>query len=304
MTEPAPKPVNRSMTDAGAWRSDRLDVDGYLARLGIPARPPGRAALDEIHERHVRTFTFDNADVLLRQHPGVDLDAVQEKFVGRGRGGYCFEHSTLLSAALEQLGYRVIRRLARVGDPAGGPVGTRTHLVVEVVLDGERLLCDPGFGMSIVRPVPLIDGHEEEQDGERFRVVRTHEGDVAAWQLQRLRGQGWEVQHTTDEIPVHPADVADGHHVTSTSPGSHFTTSLIVARRLPDRHVTLTSDGVTIRRPGAPTEHQDVSPGELREWLGILDPHLSAEETERLLAWAAEHRTVSQRPAGRPTTAG
>ncbi|GAB3167066.1 arylamine N-acetyltransferase [Myceligenerans halotolerans] len=261
--EHAPNPAHGATTTTHDWRPDRLDVGGYLARLGIPARPPSLSALAEIHERHVGTFTFDNVDVLLRQHPGVGLDAVREKFVGRGRGGYCFEHSTLLAAALEQLGYQVIRRLGRVGDPAKGPVSSRTHLVVEVVLDGERLLCDPGFGMSIVRPVPLIDGHEEEQAGERFRVVRAREGDVVAWQLQRLRETGWEVQHTTDELPVHPADVEDGHHATSTSPASHFTRGLIVARRLPDMHVTLTSDSVTIRRPGAPTEHRDIGAGEL-----------------------------------------
>ncbi|WP_211341561.1 arylamine N-acetyltransferase family protein [Myceligenerans xiligouense] len=295
-----PNPADTSRMATGAWRADRLDLAGYLDRLGITAQPPSRAALAEIHERHVRTFTFDNIDVLLGQHPGVDLDVVQEKFVGRGRGGYCFEHSTLLSAALEQLGYQVARRLARVGDPAAGPVTGRTHLVVEVTLDGERLLCDPGFGMSIMRPVPLVDEHEEEQAGERFRVARVREGDVAAWQLRRLRDAGWEVQHTTDELPARPVDLVEAHHFTSTSPVSHFTTGLIVARRLQGQHVTLTSDSVTIRSAGVPTEHRHVSLDELHEWLDVLDPHLSTEETERLLDWADTRRATEQ-PAARRT---
>ena len=125
------------------WRVDTLDLDGYLARLDIDAasvRTPSRAALADLHEAHVRAFTFDNIDVLLGQHPGVSLDAVQEKFVGRGRGGYCFEHSTIFAAALERLGYQVRRHLGRVGDPATGSQQGRTHMVVEVVLDGERLL--------------------------------------------------------------------------------------------------------------------------------------------------------------------
>src|SRR5262249_15843713 len=113
------------------WQIDRLDLDAYLARVAVPARPPSRAALDELHEAHVRTFTFDNIDVLLDQHPGVDLDAVQAKFVGRGRGGYCFEHGTLFAAALERLGYPVARRLGRVA----GSSGARTHCVVVVTLD-------------------------------------------------------------------------------------------------------------------------------------------------------------------------
>lgn len=286
----APRPVTDTMTTSDAWRSDRLDLDGYLGRLDIPARAPSWAALNEIHEAHLRTFTFDNADVLLAQHPGVDLDAVQEKFVGRGRGGYCFEHSTIFAAALEQLGYQVFRRLARVGDPAKGSVGTRSHLVVVVDVDGELLLADPGFGMSIVHPIPLLDGHEEEQFGERFRIVRVHEGAVGAWQMQRLRDGGWEVQHTTDELPVHPVDVATGHYGTSTSPESHFTRNLVVARRLPDRHVTLTGDSVTIRRPGVATEHLDLTVEDLPAWLDVVDPHLSASETDALLAWATSHR--------------
>jgi N-acetyltransferase len=77
------------------WQIDRLDLDAYLARIAVAPRPPSRAALDELHEAHVRTFTFDDIDVLLDQHPGVDLAAVQARFVGRGRGGYCFEHGTL-----------------------------------------------------------------------------------------------------------------------------------------------------------------------------------------------------------------
>ena len=86
------------MTDDDPWKIQTLDLDGYLGRLGVPARPPSREALDELHEAHVRTFTFDNIDVLLGAHPGVGLDAVQAKFVGRGRGGYCFEHATLFAA--------------------------------------------------------------------------------------------------------------------------------------------------------------------------------------------------------------
>ena len=121
------------------WQVDVLDLTGYLARLHLSdasVESPSRAALDALHEAHVRAFTFDNIDVLLGQHPGVALPAVQLKFVGRGRGGYCFEHSTIFAAALERLGYQVRRHLGRVGDPATGSQQGRTHMVVEVVLDG------------------------------------------------------------------------------------------------------------------------------------------------------------------------
>ena len=267
------------------WQIDTLDLEGYLDRLGVAARAPSPAALAELHEAHVRTFTFDNIDVLLGQHPGVSLDAVQEKFIGRGRGGYCFEHSTIVAAALQRLGYSVRRHLARVGDPDSGTQQGRTHMVVEVALDGERLLCDPGFGMSLLRPIPLVDRAEDEQrPGWRYRVRRTAGG----WALDRWRERGWEVGHTTDELEVAPADVLIGHHFTSTYPGSHFTTGLVLGRYLPGRHITVTHDSLTVRTPGKPTEHRPLRPGEVEEWLTAFDVALTSDERSRLLQRVAQ----------------
>jgi N-hydroxyarylamine O-acetyltransferase len=261
------------------WETDRLDLGGYLARLGVAPGDPSRELLDELHEAHVRTFTFDNIDVLLERHPGVGLDAVQAKFVGRGRGGYCFEHSTIVAAALQRLGYDVRRHLGRVGDPEAGTQQGRTHMVVEVVLDGQRLLCDPGFGMSLLRPVELADGAETGHGGWRHRVRRT----PAGWALDRYRDGAWEVTHTTDELEVLPVDVVIGHHYTSTFPGSHFRSGLMLARHLPGRHVVVTHEAVTIRTPGEPTEHRVLGEGELARWLVALDVPLTAAEEVALL---------------------
>lgn len=268
------------MTDE-SWQIDLLDLDGYLGRVGLPARQPDRAALDELHEAHVRTFTFDNIDVLLEPHPGVGLDVLNDKFVGHGRGGYCFEHGTVFAAVLERLGYDVRRHLGRVGDPTAGPVQGRTHMTVEVLLDGERLLCDPGFGMSLVRPVSLDDGAESDQRGWPYRVTRTSDG---GWGLQRLREQRWEHAHTVDELPVLPIDVLMGHHYTSTFPTSHFRHGLMITKHEDGRHVAVTGTTLTIRRPGEPTEHRDLEPGELAEWLRALDVPLTDDEESRLLA--------------------
>ena len=264
-----------------AWQIDLLDLDGYLKRLGVPVRDPSRSALAELHEAHVRAFTFDNIDVLLGQHPGVSPRDIQEKFVGRGRGGYCFEHSTIFAAALERLGYQVRRHLGRVGDPDAGTQQGRTHMVVDVALDGERLLCDPGFGMSMLRPIPMTDGSEDDYlPGWRYRLRRTEAGD---WALDRRREQGWEVAHTTDELEVKPVDVVMGHHYTSTYPGSHFTTGLVLAKHLPGRHVTVTHESLTVRTLGAATEHRPLRQDEIEDWLSTLDARLLPEERIQLL---------------------
>lgn len=149
-------------------------------------------------------------------------------------------------------------------------------MVVEVVLEGERLLCDPGFGMSLLRPIPMIDGAEDDYPpGWRYRLRRTAGGD---WGLYRLRDHGWELAHTTDELNVAPVDLVIGHHFTSTFPGSHFTTGLILAKHLPGRHVTVTHETLTIRAPGAASEHRALRRGEIEEWLRRLEVPLTPDE--------------------------
>jgi N-hydroxyarylamine O-acetyltransferase len=273
------------VTEAKSWRVEQLDLDAYLARVGVPAAPPSRDALDALHEAHVRAFTFDNIDVLLDQHPGVSLDAVQGKFVGRGRGGYCFEHVVLFAAALERLGYDVERRLGRVGDPAVAP---RTHCVVVVTLDGERLLADPGFGMSVLRPIPLVDGAENDHGGWRYRLRAVAVGAGRGWAMGRWRDDHWELMHTHDELPVTPVDLSTGHHFTSTYPPIHFRKMLMLTKHLDGRHVALSHETLTIRRPGQPTEHRALRDGELVEWLDELAVPLTEDERARLLVRVGE----------------
>jgi N-hydroxyarylamine O-acetyltransferase len=271
----------------GLWQTDRLDLDGYLERVGQPARPPSRQALDELHEAHVRSFTFDNIDVLLDQHPGVGLEQVQAKFVGRGRGGYCFEHATLFAAALERLGYDATRRLGRVGPPE---TAARTHCVVVVDLDGERLVADPGFGMSLLRPIPLVDGATDDFGGWSYRLREVRAGEVRAWEMSRWREERWELMHTHDELEVQPPDFWSGHHYTSTFPSIHFRHMLMLTKHVDGNHVSLTHGTVTVRRPGAPTEHREIEVAELRDLLHELAVPLTSDEEERLLAKVVELR--------------
>lgn len=81
-----------------------------------------------------------------------------------------------------------------------------------------------------------------------------------------------------------PADVVIGHHFTSTFPGSHFTTGLMVTKHLPGRHVTVTHESLTVRAPGEPTEHRPLREGEIEQWLTDLEVPLDADETARLRA--------------------
>jgi len=276
--------------DGYPWETERLDVGAYLGRVGVAAGPPSRAALDELLEAHVRTFTFDNIDVLLDQHPGVSLDAVGAKFVDRRRGGYCFEHATLLGAVLQRLGYRVDRPLGRVGDAVNKP---RTHMVLVVALDGDDLLADPGFGLSTLRPIRLADGAEDDYRGWPLQVRAVPEGIGRSWELHRWGQDGWDYLYAVDSLPVRPVDVVHGHHYTSTFPTSMFRHNLLLAGHVGARHLTVTHQTLTVREAGRPTEHHEIDLADVRALLGELRVTLTADEEERLLERVAGLRSPS-----------
>ena len=90
--------------------------------------------------------------------------------------------------------------------------------------------------------------------------------------------------HTHDELPVQPLDLTVGHHYTSTFPPIHFRNMLMVTKHLDGRHVAVTHETVTVRRPGEPTQHRELRDGELSDLLDELAVPLTAEEREALLA--------------------
>lgn len=262
------------------WPVADLDLERYLRRVGLEARSPSLEALTDLIRAHRSTFTFDNIDVLLDQHPGVDLATIQAKFLGRGRGGYCYEHSVLFAAVLDRLGYDVAVHLGRVGDRLRR---ARTHLVVLVDLEHQTCMTDPGFGFTFPEPLPLVDGVEHTQSGESFRVDLLRDGPSPAWSVSRRRSDGWEVLHATDLLPVRPADVEMAHVFSSTWRDSHFRHRLLLSLLHPDgSHTSVAHDGVTVRRPGGPTRKRPFAMRDLPTLLDELRVPLSDEERRRL----------------------
>ncbi|GAB3745523.1 arylamine N-acetyltransferase [Microlunatus parietis] len=276
------------------WDTADLDLDAYLARTGATAEPPSLEALGRLQTAHVRTFPFENLDVLLEQHPGVSLAAVQDKFVRRHRGGYCFEHGTLFHAVLTQLGYDVEPRLARVGDAQASP---RTHLVLIVTFDGRRYMSDPGIGIPPLVPIELADGAETETGlwPHQIRVADSEQPGGQAWQLWRKRAGDWEFMHSIDELPVRRVDVEMGHHWTSTAPTTHFRTSLMLNRHGLDPDgtptlLTVTLDYVAIGRAAGEPERHDYDPDDLQDLAQRAGANLSDDEAKRLAVRVRELR--------------
>ncbi len=237
------------------WSVSKLDLDAYLARIGYQgAVEPTDATLAALYRAHLSSVRFENLDVFLCGTVDVSLEAIQEKIVFRGRGGYCYEQAQLFGAVLERFGFGVERLLARVG-PDGGPARPRTHLTLRVSVDHDGAdqnvwLADPGFGSSPPAPLRYRSGGPQETGGWIYEIASGEEHGQQVRKLRENQAGQWVTLHRWDDNKVQPVDVVLSNHYTSTYPDSWFTWQPVIVRRDPDAIRSLLGRTYTVTRAG------------------------------------------------------
>ncbi|MCC3763250.1 arylamine N-acetyltransferase [Glycomyces sp. TRM65418] len=271
------------------WHSEQLDLDAYLAFLRYEGdRTPTMATLRALQRAHVLTVRWDTLDSFLHRHVRLDLPALQDKLLRRGRGGYCYEHVALFAAALERLGFRFTAVSGRVqlGADSRHP-RPATHAMLLVDLDGARWLIDVGFGASPLEPIELVDGARSEA-GPWPYLLRwqdiTH--GSPGWAVhQRGNGpEGWEVRQVFTENPQYPVDFAVGNHFVASNDRSPFVIRPYVQRLRTDRYDTLDALTWTTERPGRAPSKANVRPHEVPKLLDdVFGIRTDPEEADLLV---------------------
>ncbi|MGE7435119.1 arylamine N-acetyltransferase family protein [Kitasatospora sp. NPDC001175] len=255
-----------------------LDLDDYFTRTAWTGeRRPIVETLRTIHRVHLYGIPFENLDPLLGTAPSLDLDDLQAKLVRGTRGGYCYEHNTLLAAVLESLGFGVTLLCARVLVGAQpGAVRPRTHMMLLVEIPGHegRYLADVGFGSSgaLTEPVPLVADQEFDADGRRHRLVFDAErrGPLPTWVLQHGRPDGsWADQYAFTLEPYEAPDFEVINWHIGTNPRSPFTKEVYACRTLPGRHLQLSGRKLVETRTGGEREERELA--DVDEVLRVLE---------------------------------
>ena len=104
-----------------------FDLDAYLARIRLPARPTlDDLGLAAVQRAHRLAIPFENLDIRLGRGIRIDSESVFAKLVTAKRGGYCFEQNRLFADALTALGFTVAAvARARAGSARPRRRGTR-----------------------------------------------------------------------------------------------------------------------------------------------------------------------------------
>lgn len=243
-----------------------IDVDAYFKRIDYGGS--ASATLDTLREivrLHTQTIPFENLNPLARVPVDIASAGLQRKLIDDRRGGYCFEHNSLLSNVLRQLGYPVAGLAARVlwNRPVGASLPPRTHMVLRVEVDGESYIVDVGFGgMTLTGVLRFVPDIEQATPHEPYRLLRA--SDVYA--MQASVQSEWRTMYQFDLQEQTSADYELMNWYTSAHPNSHFITHLGVARTAPGRRYSLRNREFSIHHLDAPSEHRSVaSVRELRE---------------------------------------
>lgn len=232
-----------------------IDLDAYCARIRDSGeRAPTLATLQRLHARHAQAIPFENLSPFIGETVALDLPALQDKLIGRRRGGYCFEHNLLFWQVLNELGFNVTGLAARVRWNVPDEVVTaRSHMLLLVKLQGEFFIADVGFGgMTLTAPLRLEAAVEQATPHEPFRLLHS----AGVYTLEVKLADSWKPVYTFDLQPQHLADYEVTSWYLSNHPQSHFVTGLIAARPAADRRYALHNNRFAVHHLDGHTERR------------------------------------------------
>ena len=266
---------------------DTPTQDRLLRRIGLAgAPPPDAAGLRTVHRAFVSHVPFETIAVQLGESAPLDPDALVDRVLRGGRGGYCFEVNTVLHALLESLGFSVERRQGIVGPRDGHAAGEPTsHLTLVVDTSDGPFIADGGLGEGAVDPLPLAEGPAG--------------AEPLTWRLERDGDGWWVAQHAFGSMPgfrfgdapATLADFAPHHERIATSPDSRFVQAFVVQQPYDDHIVTQRARTLSVAGPDRGehrvVEDADAFAGVLEAEFGIDPAVLGPERLGRLWAKAA-----------------
>jgi len=223
-----------------------IDLDRYFARIGWgdPATPTFDT-LAGLIEAHTATIPFENLDVLLNRPIRLDPRGLQAKLITNRRGGYCFEHATLLAGVLEAIGFNVTRHTARVVLFMPRSASPRGHMLLIVRLAEGEFVVDPGFAaFACRRPLPLVDGGRVASETMVHTMVREGRYWVLNVEREGASMEGWVTTLDADNA----IDFEVGNHYMSTHPEAVMRNHLLLNALTRDGRVSVMNQEVTIRR--------------------------------------------------------
>jgi N-hydroxyarylamine O-acetyltransferase len=278
---PAPNPIPPDAAPEHA-----VDLDAYCARIGfLGPREASLPTLRALHHAHATSIPFENLDVLAGRRISLSLGDLERKLVRDRRGGYCFEHGTLMMHALREMGFDVAPVIARIRWQIPEDVVTNLgHMRLLVRLGGRSYIADAGLGSTTLTE-PLVLEHYAEQATslDLRRLIPTGDGLLE----QVSFGAGWADICVFNPVMAPLPDFELGNWYYCTHPDSTFIRNLVIARPGEDRRYSILNHEFVIRHLDGRAQRETIrSPERLRtvlkEYFDLEWPDVAALACEGL----------------------
>ncbi len=200
-----------------------MNTELYLKKLNVSLRTPSLEFLNELIAAHQSLISFNNLDVYFNRGVILNLDeeALFEKVILKGKGGYCHENNKIFYLLLKELGFTVKSKLARVILDRTGDL-PRTHRTTIVTLNGKDFLADVGFGRHTPPQAVAVDSNvcgcnQISKKNELYTLELLKENQVIGL-------------YTFDYYDYQESDFNVSNYYTNTHPDSKFLKELIMTK--------------------------------------------------------------------------
>lgn len=208
--------------------ADKVNLKAYFDRIGFAGSiAPTLATLEALHALHPAVIPFENLNPLMGLPVTLDQPSLEKKLLNEKRGGYCFEHNTLLSRVLVDLDFTVRPLLARVvWTDATGIDRPPSHMLLLVEISGQNYIADVGFGgLTLSAPLRLRADVEQQTPHEIFKLTQ----EDGAWTLNVKIEEEFKPVYVFTLDTADDAVIASINHDVATGENSPFISELRVA---------------------------------------------------------------------------
>jgi len=237
--------------------ANNFSLQDYLQRIGFAGEAKADIqTLTNMMVHQLYSVPFENLDVQAGKIVSLVPEHIVDKIVHGKRGGYCYEVNGLFAMALQSLGINYTFVAAR---PMFYPVRRpKTHMAILAELDGEKWLCDLGFGSyGLGQPFKLTD-FESRQSADTFRLTRPNERDYL---LQALIEGVWTNQYMFDDYAQEWIDFAPANYLNSTHPDAVFVQKPLIVLHTSEGRKILFGDVLKVIAKGS-VEKRTLDQGE------------------------------------------
>ena len=217
-------------------------IKAFFSRMGMDENTlvdMNPVFLGRVQTACVTHIAYENLDILNGKPLNLDADALFEKIVLKGRGGYCFELNGLLAHMLGKMGFSVSERFARFlrGE---NEIPMRRHRVTVVTLEDGDYFMDIGVGQIAPRlPIKMEEHLVQTQNGETYRFKRDARH---GWVLWELHHGAWREYLAIPNDIAYPVDFIQPSFFCENHPDSIFRKQRMIAIKTESGRKTIDAD--------------------------------------------------------------